>query len=84
MTNSLDWLFSFHFAEERKCFGDYYVRYSWVNPMIFSILFRCEIERTMSDEKINSKIVWDGVGGLSTKVPKFLCHPVSIITLKSV
>lgn len=30
--------------------------------MIFSILFRCEIERTMSDEKINSKIVWDGVG----------------------
>lgn len=57
-----------------------------MNPMIFSILFRCEIERTMSDEKINSKIVWDGVGGggLSTKVPKFLCHPISIITLKSV
>lgn len=39
--------------------------------MIFSILFRCEIEKTMSDEKINSKIVWDGVGGYRQKFPNF-------------
>lgn len=43
-----------------------------MNPMIFSILFRCEIERTMSDEKINSKIVWDGVGGYRQKFPNFM------------
>lgn len=54
--------------------------------MIFSILFRCEIERIMLDEKINLKIVWDGVGGggLLIKVFKFLCYLILIIILKLV
>lgn len=52
--------------------------------MIFSILFRCEIERIVLDEKINLKIVWDGVGGLLIKVFKFLCYLVLIINLKLV
>lgn len=46
-----------------------------MNPMIFSILFRCEIERTMSDEKINSKIVWDGVGGVIDKSSQIFMSP---------